>query len=118
MLRTTRMLAHSLALFLVIGAMAPAAANALSLSKEGHPDTSAVPGQVSNISVQIYNRGQTPQEIKMGGQTYTVQPHQTITLKAAPGTDVYADTPGNGYQKGELLFKFAISMNGATVKFN
>jgi hypothetical protein len=117
MLRTTRTLAHSLALFLVVGAMAPAAANASS-DKKSKTDAGSAQGQSASISVQLYNRGDASQNLKMDGQTYTVQPHQTITLKGAPGAGVYADTPGNGYQKGELLFKFAPSMSGATVKFN
>ena len=54
----------------------------------------------------------------MDGQTYTVLPHQALSVKGTSGAAVYADTAGNGYQKGELLFKFASSMNGATVKIN
>jgi hypothetical protein len=118
MLRIIRTLAGSLAVFLVAGVMVPAAANAYSWGKKTKTDAIATQSQGALISVQVYNRGQTPQGIKMAGQLYTVQPHQTITLKAAPGTDVYADTAGNGYQEGELLFRLQSAMNGATVKFN
>ncbi len=118
MLRTTRTLASSLAVFLVAGAMAPASANAYSWGKKTKTDASTVQGQGASIAVQVYNRGQASQDIKVGGQVYTVQPHQSLTLKAQSGTDVYAGTAGNGYQKGDLLFKFAPAMNGATVKFN
>jgi len=116
MLRTNRTLASSLALFLLAGAMAPVATNASSMSKKDHTNSSTVQGV--SIAVQVYNRGTTAQDIKMGGQTYTVQPHQSITLKGAPGADVFADTAGNGYQKGERLFRFATSINGATIKIN
>ena len=118
MLRNTRMFACSLAVLLVVGAMAPAAANAWSLGKKTKTDASTVQGQGASIVVQVYNRGQAPQDLKMDGQTYTVQPHQSLTIKGTPGAAVYADTAGNGYQKGEVLFKFAPAMNGATVKFN
>jgi hypothetical protein len=118
MLRINRMLISSLALILVAGAMAPSAANASSWGKKTKSDASTVQGQGTSINVQVFNRGTAPQDIKMEGQTYTVQPHQSLTIKGAPGTAVYADTAGNGYQKGELLFKLAPSLNGATVKFN
>lgn len=118
MLRITRTLVSSLAVFLVAGVMAPAAANASSRVKKDHPDASVVKGQQANISVEVYNRGDAPQDLKMDGQVYTVKPHQSITLKASPGTDVFADTAGNGFQKGERLFQIAPSLNGTTVKFN
>jgi hypothetical protein len=118
MLRYTRSFAGSLAVLLVAGVLAPVTANAWSLGKKTKTDASSAQSAGTGISVQVYNRGQTPQGIKVDGQLYTVQPHQTITLKAAPGTDVYANTAGNGYQEGELLFRLQSAMNGATVKFN
>jgi len=118
MLHTHRTITRALAVLLVAGVMAPAAANAWSFGKKTKTDASTVQGQGTNIVVQIYNRGTISQDLKMGEQVYTVQPHQTITLKGASGTDVYADTAGNGYQKGERLFQFAPAMNGATVKLN
>ena len=118
MLRTTRTLASSLAVFLVAGVMAPAAANAYSWGKKTKTDANTTQGLGTSIAVQVYNRGQAPQDLKMDGQTYTVQPHQSLTINGTPGTAVYADTAGNGYQQGEVLFKFAPAMNGATVKIN
>jgi hypothetical protein len=115
MLRINRTLASSLALFLAVGAMSPAAANASS-GKKTKTDASTVQG--TSIAVQVYNRGDVPQVLKMDGQTYTVLPHQALSVKGTSGAAVYADTAGNGYQKGELLFKFAPSLNGATVKIN
>jgi len=116
MLRTTRTLVSSLAVFLVVGLMAPSAANALSLGKKTKSDASTVQG--ASITVQLFNRGQEPQVITMDGKTYTVQPHQSLTIKGTSGTSVYANTTGKGYQKGDLLFKFAPSINGGTIEFN
>jgi len=115
MQRINRMLASSLALFLVAGTMTPAVANASS-NKKTKTDASTVQG--ASIAVQVYNRGDASQDLKIDGQTYTVKPHQSITIKGASGAAVYADTAGAGYQKGELLFKFAPSINGGTVKIN
>jgi hypothetical protein len=118
MLRTNRTLANSLAVFLVVSVMASSATNAFSLGKKTKTDASAAQGQGASIAVQVFNRGDAPQNLKVDGKIYTVQPHQALTLKGTPGTDVYADTAGNGYQKGDMLFKFAPMMNGATVKIN
>jgi len=115
MLRINRTLAGSLAIFLVAGTMAPVAANA---SSDKKTKTDASTAQSASISVQVFNRGKAPQVIVMDGQSYTVQPQQAITIKGPAGTSVYADTAGNGYQKGDLLFKFASSLNGAKVNIN
>jgi len=116
--RITPAIVSSLAVLLLAGALDPVAANAWSFSKKTKSDASAVKGQGTNIVIQVYNRGLAPQDIKMDGQTYTMQPPQSLSIKGMSGTAVYADTTGNGYQKGELLFKLAPNMNGGTVKFN
>jgi hypothetical protein len=118
MLRITRTIASSLTVLLVAGAMAPVAVNAMPFGKKSNPDATTAQGQVANIAVQVYNRGLVSQDLKVEGKVYTVPPHQALTIKATSGTAVYADSIGTGYQKGELLFKFAPAMNGATVKFN
>ena len=118
MLRIIRTLAGSLAVFLVVGAIAPAAANAYSWGKKTKTDASTAASQGPPISFQVYNRGQVSQDIKLAGQVYTVPSQQTITLTAAPGAEVYADSEGNGYQKGTLLFTIIPTMKGAKVSFN
>ena len=118
MLRITRTFASSLAVLLIAGVMAPAAANAWPMGKRTPPDPGAARSQGARISVQVYNKGQISQDIKVEGQVYTVQPHQSLTIKAPAGTVVYADSTGNGYSKGDVLFTFMPTMKGATVKFN
>jgi hypothetical protein len=115
---TTRTIAGSLAVLLVAGAMAPATANAWPLGKKTSSDPSAAKSQGPPISFQVYNRGKNSQDIRVAGQVYTVPSQQTITLTAAPGAEVYADSEGNGYQKGTLLFTIIPTMKGAKVSFN
>jgi len=98
--------------------MAPASANASLFGKKTKSDASTAQSQATGIDVQVVNRGQIPQDLKMGGQTYTVQPHKSLTIKAAAGTSVYADSTGKGFSKGDVLFTLAPSMKGATVNFN
>jgi len=116
--RTTRTIASSLAVLLVAGAMAPVAANAWQMGNKTNPDTTATQTQKKLISVQVYNKGQTSQDLKVEGKVYTVPSHQTLTIKAPLGTAVYVDSTGGEYQKGEVLFTFMPAMKDATVKFN
>ena len=116
--RTTRTIASSLAVLLVAGAMAPVTAYAWQMGNKAISDTTATKTQEKGISVQVYNRGQTSQDLKVEGKVYTVPAHQTLTIKAPLGTAVYVDSTGGEYQKGEVLFTFVPAMKDATVKFN
>ena len=118
MLRMTRVLAGSLAVFLVAGAMAPATANAWPLGKGSHLHPAADPAKAAEIAVLVYNRGQAAQDVKVSGQTYTVQPHASLTIKAPSGTQVYAGSAGTGFQAGDVLFLVTPNLKGATVSFN
>jgi len=118
MQKTIRTIVSSLAVLLVAGAMAPVAANAWSLGNKANPDKSATQTQQKSISVQVYNKGQASQDLKVEGKVYTVPSHQTITIKAPLGTAVYADSTGAAYQKGDVLFTFMPAMKDATVKIN
>ena len=89
-----------------------------SSGKKTNSDTTATKTQEKRISVQVYNRGQTSQDLKVEGKVYTVPAHQTLTIKAPLGTAVYVDSTGSEYQKGEVLFTFMPAMKDATVKFN
>jgi hypothetical protein len=88
------------------------------MGKRTPPEPGVAQSQGARISVQVYNKGQMSQDIKVEGQTYTVQPHQSLTIKAAAGTAVYADSTGKGFSKGDVLFTLAPAMKGATVNFN
>ena len=118
MFQPPRTIACSLAVLLVAGAMAPVAADAWQLGNKANPDRSATQTQEKRISVQVYNKGQTSQDLKVEGKVYTVPAHQTLTIKAPLGTAVYADSTGTEYQKGDVLFTFMPAMKDATVKFN
>jgi hypothetical protein len=118
MLRMTRVLASSLALFLVAGAVAPATANAWPLGKGSHLHPASDPSKVAQISLLIHNRGEAAEEVKVSGQTYTVQPHASVTIKAPVGTQVYAGSAGTGFKSGDLLFSVSPEMKDATVSFN
>ena len=114
MFQPPRTIACSLAVLLVAGAMAPVAADAWQLGNKANPDRSATQTQEKRISVQVYNKGQTSQDLKVEGKVYTVPAHQTLTIKAPLGTAVYADSACKGHSKGDLLFSFTTEMKDAT----
>jgi hypothetical protein len=114
MFKTPRTITGSLAIFLLLGTMAPTFANARTPGNKTKTDS----GKSANIAIHVYNRGQISQDIKIDGQTYTVPSHQSVAVKGAAGSIVIADTAGNGYQKGAALFTFTSAMAGATVSIN
>ncbi len=98
--------------------MAPVAANAWQMGNKDQLGHNRDEDPKKRISVQVYNKGQTSQDLKVEGKVYTVPAHQTLTIKAPLGTAVYVDSTGGEYQKGEVLFTFMPAMKDATVKFN
>jgi hypothetical protein len=118
MLRMTRVLASSLAVLLVAGAMAPANANAWPLGKGAHLHPAADQGKAAQIALLVFNRGQADQDVKVDGQVYTVKPHASVSIKVLVGTPVYAGSAGAGYHAGDVLFSVTPEMKGSTVSFN
>lgn len=116
MLLKNRVLASSLAVLLVAGAMAPATANAWPLGKGTHLHPAT--GKDAQIAFLVHNRGKAAQDVKVEGQIYTIQPNASVTIKAPTGTQVFAATPGTGYQSGDVLFSVSPQLKGATVSFN
>jgi len=114
--RITRMLGSSLAVLIAAGGMAPAA-NASPLGRLLHLHPHAAEAHDARITVLVYNKGQIFQDVKVDGRTYTVLPHRWLAIKAPVGTAVYADTPGIGHRKGDMLFGVTRDMKDATVSF-
>jgi hypothetical protein len=96
--------------------MTPAVANAWPLGKAAHLHPQA--DQAANIAVQFYNKGTVAQDVKVGGTVYTVPAQQALTIKAADGTPVYADTASEGHKRGDVLFTFSSALKGAKVSIN
>jgi hypothetical protein len=116
MLRIARTISRSLAVLIVAGAIAPVAANAWPLGKGSHLHPAE--GKDAQVAVMVHNRGKAAQDLKVDGQIYTVQPNASVTIKAPVGTQVFAATPGAGYQSGDVLFSVTPQLKGTTVSFN
>jgi hypothetical protein len=69
----------------------------------------------AQITVEVFNSGARAQQVRVAGRVYTVMPYGHLTLKAPPGTQVYAVSRGAKHRKGDLLFAFAARLDRATV---
>jgi hypothetical protein len=118
MLRIHRVLASSLAVVLVAGTMSPIAANAWPLGSKAHLHPGSNDASAVLIAVQFHNKGNSEQAVKVNGTVYSVPASQSITIKAPAGSQVYADTAGQGYNKGDVLYTVRGDLKAATVSFN
>jgi hypothetical protein len=113
MVRMTRAFAGSLSAILLAGAMAPVSAMA---APAGGMIASPISfHKDSTVKVVIINKEKTSQDVKADGHVYTIAPEQSVTIVAAAGTPVYADSEGPGHQKGDLLFKVGPEMKNAKI---
>jgi hypothetical protein len=117
MLRMTRVCGSLLAVLVLTGATA-SVANAFPMGKlvSLHPHSAQT--QDARITVHVYNKGSIFQDLKVAGKTYTVLPHQGLEIKAAAGTEVYAESTSFAHRKGDLLFAVTPAMKDTTISIN
>lgn len=113
-MRITRILATSAASLLVAGALTAAYASPLP-----HPGIHQHPAlSKDSITVNIYNKGDAAQDLKIDGRVYSLKPHESITVKVPAGTQVFAAGPGPGIHEGDMLFAVTAALKDATVKID
>jgi hypothetical protein len=113
-MRITRILTTSVASLVVAGALTAAYASPLpNPGIHEHSDLSK-----NAITVNIYNKGDAAQDVKIDGRVYSLKPHATITVKVPPGTQVFAASPGPGIHEGDMLFAVTAALKEATVKID
>jgi hypothetical protein len=98
--------------------MTPAVANAWPLGRLFHLHPGASQSADSRVSLRIYNKGESFQDVRIDGQVYTVMTHQSLEIKAPVGTTVYAASTGFGHRKGDLLLAVAPEMTGKAIFIN
>jgi hypothetical protein len=113
-MRITRILATSAASLLVAGALTVAYASPLP-----HPGIHRHPALSQDpITVNIYNKAEQAQDLKIDGRVYSLKPHASITVKVPPGTQVFAASPGPGIHEGDVLFAVTPALKDATVRID
>lgn len=115
MTQNSRMLAPSLAVLLLAVAIAPAPANAWPLGKLLHLHPHATQPEDNRITFHLTNQDGFMQQVKVGGQIYTMVPHGALTIKAAQGTEIYAVTSGIKHRAGDLLLAVKPQTQDATI---
>ena len=82
---------------------------ALSASALANPLTNLVhlhprPAQPdTRIEVELYNKGLSFCDVKIGGHIYTVGSHKGLVVKAPVGTVVYSDSKTAAYRRGDAI---------------
>jgi hypothetical protein len=113
MLRITR----SLAIFILVGAITPVAANAASFGRILHLHPGSAHAADGRITVVLFNNSAMFREVKIDGRNYTVLPRHAISVTASLGTQVISAGPGNA-RPGEVLVTLDRSVKDATIYLN
>lgn len=80
-----------------------------------HPSNHAKDGRVF---VTLQNKGFTFLDVKIGEHTYTLQPHDFLTVKGPAGTVVYAASSFGKIHRGDALVALTPSINHTRISFN
>ncbi len=118
MLRLTRTFASSLAILLLASTIAPTSANAWPLGKVFHLHPDEAQDSDGRITVQVFNRADHYQNVKVNGNLYTVQPHNAVAITAPVGTPVYSASVGLGHTEGQVLVTLDPVTKGRTIFIN
>jgi hypothetical protein len=115
MAQNSRILARSLAVLLIAGTIAQVSANAWPLGKLLHMHPHAARPEDTRITFHLTNQDGFLQQVKVDGHIYTIVPHGALTIKAAPGTQIYAVTSGIRHRAGDLLVAVKPQMQDDTI---
>jgi hypothetical protein len=72
----------------------------------------------TRVTVYLFNPNSSSREVRVGERIYAMQPHETLTIKAPAGTNVYAESTGRLHTKGEVLFPVIPQLQDKTLSFN
>ena len=99
----------------VLALSASAAINPFSHLVHMHP-RSAQPD--TRISIVLANKTLRFEDVRIGGQTYTVQADRTLHVKAPAGTVVYAASRTLNHRAGDVIVEITPKLNHQTVTLN
>ena len=99
----------------VLALSASAAVSPLSSLVHLHPHVAQAD---TRVSVKILNGGNLFRDVKVGEQTYTIEPQHVLTIKAPAGTMVYAASRSTFHKRGDALLTLDPAMNQQVMKLN
>lgn len=74
-------------------------------------NTHASRAKDGRVFVTLVNTGVTFRDVEIAGRSYTVMPHQVITVKAPVGTVVYSASSLGKIHRGDALMELTASMD-------
>ena len=106
-----------LATFVIAGAMAPVAANAASFGDALQVHPTIKNGKAEKISFVVINTREVSRSITVDGQTYTLTPHQQLSITAQAGSPV-TDASSDSATAAKVLFTVERLHKGAKITLN
>jgi len=70
------------------------------------------------VAVQLVNKGDEVQDIKVDGKIYLVKPNEKVDVKVPAGSVVYAAGISSQHQSGDKLITITPEMKDTKVYFN
>ena len=75
-------------------------------------------GADARISLTLVNQAPSFRDVKVGGHSYTIGSHGTLTIKAPVGTCVYADSRTPHLHRGDLMLEIKPELAGQNINLN
>jgi hypothetical protein len=72
----------------------------------------------ARVFVTLVNKSVTFRDVTIDGHSYTMLPHDLLTVKAPVGTVVYAGSAFGRYHRGDALVALTPSMDHSRVAIN
>jgi hypothetical protein len=72
----------------------------------------------SRVVVTLENKGFTFLDLKVDGHTYTLQPHNFLSVKGPAGTVVYAASSFGKIHRGDALLSLTPGLDRSRITFN
>jgi hypothetical protein len=70
------------------------------------------------VFVTLVNKGVMFRDVKIDGHTYTLQPHELLTVKGPVGTTVYAASSFGKIHRGDALVALTPEMDHSRIAIN
>jgi hypothetical protein len=72
----------------------------------------------ARVFVTLVNKGVTFRDVKIDGHTYTLLPHELLTVKGPAGTVVYAASSFGRYHRGDAVVALTPSLDHSRISLN
>jgi hypothetical protein len=70
------------------------------------------------VFVTLVNKGVMFRDVKIDGHTYTLRPHELLTVKGPAGTTVYAASSFGKFHRGDALVALTPEMDHSRIAIN